>query len=630
MIVIDILIATLVLFPVVADEGSFALLGGATDAWLTPSDLRIPLLVAALVAVAVRRARGPGARDLLADAGPKLLWGAAAGLVLLALTAFLAYRLEVDAGAAVSYLTYGAGAVPLVAIAAVLVRRWSDEPWHASWFVRLGARLGQAWRGALERGPARTLWSAAATVGALFFWVAVVRHRAFSSHAFDLGIFTNTIWNLTHGYGYISSIKGGINLFVDHQSPLFWALAPLFWLAPRPETLLFAQAFGLAAGGPAVFYFARAHLGREHWASAALPWLYWCYLPLRKANAFDFHPEVFMLPLFLWAFAAFASERRWVKGLGLLALAAALGAKESAPVVAVGLGLGWALVGGADSWRKAWPGVALALTSTALFLFDVKVVPRFFGADYAYLDMYQRFGGGIADVLLAPFTQPVFFFSEILDYERLNFLFWTLAPLGFLPLFSWRAALAAAPPYLMLFLSEGDQRVRIVFHYGVEPGSALFWALPFGLAAFAGRFGWRRTGIWMLFWALACLDPTEASWARMSQLTPHKQWLRAEALPCVAEQVPMAATGALVPHLSTRHWISLPGELQQPSGAPVACVVADVKLDNWPLKRPEIDQIVAGLPGQGYREVYRCRSFSVHQQLGAAECLRCVPVCRDP
>jgi hypothetical protein len=135
----------------------------------------------------------------------------------------------------------------------------------------------------------------------------------------------------------------------------------------------------------------------------------------------------------------------------------------SAPVVAVGIGVAWALKG------ARLQGAALAAAGVALFFFDVKVVPALFGEEYGYMDLYGRFGGGFGDVLLAPFAQPAYFFSQLINVERLNFLFWTLAPLGFLPLFDWRAALAALPPYLMLFLSEGDQRVRIIFHYGIEP-----------------------------------------------------------------------------------------------------------------------------------------------------------------
>src|SRR6267142_915697 len=591
---LDILFGTLVLFPLLADAAWFEIPGFHS---LALSDLGIPLLAAALIVEAARRwSRWPWM---------KVLWPAAGVLGALFLLVLLWRRWAPEN--AIWNATHGGGAVTLVALVAVAVRRWSREPWEKSFFSRQGTKLAQGWLDALARSPGRTLWSAAGVVGALFLWVSLLRHRAFETHGFDLGIFTNAIWNLTHGNGYVSSVKGGINLFSDHQSPLFWVLAPLFWMIPRPETLLFAQAFGLAAGGPALFYLARARLGREHWAPAALPWLYWSYLPLRNANAFDFHPEVFMLPLFLWAFAGFASERRWARGLGFLALVAALGAKESAAIVALGIGNAWALSAG-GSRRDLWFGVALAAAGAMLFFVDVKVVPRFFGVDYAYMGLYQRFGGGVSDVLLVPFEQPAYFFFQLFNHERLNFLFWTLAPLGFLPLFHWRAALAALPPDLMLFLSEGDQRVRIIFHYGIEPGSALFWALPLGLAAFAGRFGWKCAVLWMLFWSLACMGPTELTRARRDVQSPHAQWL-AEAMPCLNTEAATAASDVLIPHLATRSWISYPDGLRQrPSGEPVRCVVTDLKVDNWPLGAAGggVSAMPAGLP------LIACRSHAAH------------------
>jgi uncharacterized membrane protein len=645
MILVDILIGTLVLFPFLTAGISFELPGSY---FIDLSDFGIPLLLIALVAAAVRGlSRAPSGKSLGAREGRKLaqawrdalehfpgrtLWRAAAVLAALFLLVLLwrhwpFEKEEFDLGIVVWNLTHGTGVVLVVALAAAAVRRWSSEPWQKSFFIHQGTKVAQAWRGALERTPELALWGAAGAVGALFFWVAVLRHGALETHGFDLGIFTNAIWNLTHGNGYVSSVKGGINLFTDHQSPLFWLLAPLFWIIPRPETLLFAQAFGLAAGGPALFYLARTQFGPTHWAAAALPWLYWSYLPLRNANAFDFHPEVFMLPLFLWAFVGFASKRGWARGLGLLALVGALGAKESAAVVAVGIGIAWALSSSVDSWRKRWPGIALVLAGVALFFFDVKVVPRFFGGDYAYMGLYERFGGGIVDLLLAPFVQPGYFFSQILNYQRLVFLFWTLAPLGFLPLFNWRAAVAVLPPYLMLFLSEGDQRVRLVFHYGIEPGCALFWALPLGLAAFARWFGWYRAGIWMLFWGLACLGPSELTRARNYTPTAHRQWLAEEVMPCVNKEAPTAASDVLVPHLATRAWISYPELLlQHPSLDPVHCVVTDLRVSNWPLGRGGVERVLEDLPNRGYREVWRCNSFSVYE-LGESGCLRCVPRC---
>jgi uncharacterized membrane protein len=613
---LDIFIGALIVFPWLTESIRFDTAGGGT---IEVADWAVPLLVVGVVAEAPRLWWRASRRAKIASGAG--LVGALAGFSLL-------FELLPDMASALLWsLTHGPGAVLTVALIAAAAQRWSGEPWERSFFLRLAAGIGRAWHAALERSPRLMLWATAAAVGAFYFGVTLVRHWSFhaqGTHGYDLGIFTNVMWNLTHGNGYVSSVKEGINLFTDHQSPTYWLLAPLFWLIPRPETLLGAQAFGLAAGAPALYYLGAARFGRSHWAPAALPWLYWAYLPLRNANAFDFHPEVFMLPLFLWAFVGLHSEGRWPKALGVAALIAALGAKESAPVVAVGIGIAWAFTG------ARWRGTALALAGVAIFYLDVKLVPRLLGAaDYAYMGLYERFGGGLGDLVLAPFTQPGYFFSQLINAERLKFLFWTLAPIGFLPLFHWRAALAALPPYLMLFLSEGDQRVRIYFHYGIEPASALFWALPFGLAAFAGRFGWRRTGIWLLPWAIAGYGTGELARMGNFEHTAQSRWLGGEVIPCLDPQLPMAATDTLIPHLATRAWISYPDLLEQkPSGAPVACVVTTLEPGtNWPLGQPGVARVLAELPQRGYREAWRCGDYSVHE-LESVRCLRCVPACR--
>jgi len=619
--VFDLLVAGLVLIPWLGESVFVPLPGGEA---IEVSDGGIPVVVVGLGVIAASRWRSSSFTR----------WSVA-GAVAAALLFFLLFhfwRSEAPERnlleTAIWRLTRGPGGVAAVAAAAFAIRRWTAEPWDRSFFFRLGGTLARTWLDAIARFPGLALWGTAALIGALYALVALWRHASFETHGYDLGIFTNAIWNLTHGNGYVSSVKGGINLFADHQSPLFWALAPLFWLAPRPETLLLVQAFGLAAGGPALYFLSRSRLGAGHWASATLPWLYWAWLPLRNANAFDFHPEVFMLPLFLWAFAAFEARSRTAITLGIVALMGALAAKESAGVVSAGIGIAWAFAGTAVSRHGRWPGVALAIAGTAVFLFDVLAVPRMLGTEYAYLGHYQRFGGGVGELLLAPLTQPAYFLSQIIDRGRLTFLLWTLAPLGFLPLFGWRIAIAALPPYLMILLSEGSQRVRLGFHYGIEPGSALFWALPFGLAAFAARFGWKVAGLWMLFWAVAFVGPSEFARPAGYWHIPHARWLAEEVLPCLDPGASAAASDRLVPHLATRAWISYPNQLRQsPSGEPVACVVTDLDLgNNWPLGRGGTERVLADLPAHGYRAVWRCRGLSVHELPGTS-CLSCLPRC---
>ncbi len=61
----------------------------------------------------------------------------------------------------------------------------------------------------------------------------------------------------------------------------------------------------------------------------------------------------------------------------------------------------------------------------------------------------------------------------------------------------------------------------------------------------------------------------------------------------------MAASDRLIAHLSTRHWIGYPDQLEQrPSGAPVQCVVTDLKLGlNWPLGKGGVERVLAGYAG---------------------------------
>jgi hypothetical protein len=58
----------------------------------------------------------------------------------------------------------------------------------------------------------------------------------------------------------------------------------------------------------------------------------------------------------------------------------------------------------------------------------------------------------------------------------------------------------------------------------------------------------------------------------------------------------------------------------------VRCVVTDLGVSNWPLGRDGTRWMLAELPGQGYREVWRCHDFKIHE-LGVSGCLRCVPRC---
>jgi len=516
--------------------------------------------------------------------------------------------------------------------------------------------LGRSWQDRLRVMPLKTLGLVSLFFGSVWFLASLRRHLEVNNHVMDLSIFYNAIWNLSHGHGYFCSPKGGINLFADHQSPLFWLFVPLIKLFPDPVTLLFVQDFALTSGGIAVFYLAKQYLGtgqkvdwqgdqKMDWRQCILPLLYWSYLPLRNAAFFDFHVEVLMLPLFLFAIAGIQSVSMRNRVVGGIFFLLALASKESAPPIAAGIGLAWLLGAAPIQTRKFCRKVGFFVipVGICLFYFYVKKMAVWFGAGYAYQSNYSHFGSGLSDVILAPFTQPRVFFSYLLGPLRLKYLFWTLGPLGFLPLLNPVPLLAALPSYLMLFLAEGD-RVQIWRHYGVEPAIGLFWAmgLAFQRAEVFGAkvraFGrirppWNWASpvvLWSLFWALLLFGRSDLYNIRKYSGSEHGDWLRTKLVPCIAPDLSVSAPIALSSHLASRYWISFFPSSTTHQGTPIQCIIHDSTILGG-IGGVEGEQVLGQLRSKGYGEIYQCRggTFRVLQHFSTlgAGCMVCRPDC---
>jgi uncharacterized membrane protein len=86
------------------------------------------------------------------------------------------------------------------------------------------------------------------------------RFWAHRTNAYDLGIFVNTIYRMAFLQDYHSSVKGGMNLYLDHQSPVLVMFAAMYAALPTVETILIAQSLILASGCFAVFYMVLQYL----------------------------------------------------------------------------------------------------------------------------------------------------------------------------------------------------------------------------------------------------------------------------------------------------------------------------------------------------------------------------------
>ena len=491
------------------------------------------------------------------------------------------------------------------------------------------------WRKELETRPHRSLW--AATIILSFFWAAtaISRHRGFETSNADMGIFTNGIWNFTQGNGFISSMKSGANLLTDHQSPLFMLFGPIFWLVPIPETLLAMQSFGLLAGGVATYWLARQYLPRGHAAIDWIPIAYWFFFPTRNANRFDFHPEVMMLPLFLWAVVGLQSMHTRGRIAGAFAFLLALGAKESAGPVAVGISLAW-LAGAAPLPARKFTrffSLAALPASVGLFFFNTTIVPGLFGKKYTYEAVYAHLGGRTSQIILAPFRDPILFLQALTTGGRVKLFLASLAPLMLLPLLNPRAFLASVPGYLMILLTLGSHRISLAYHSSIEFSTGLFSALP-GAILFlekwkpAFAFQQPRTIAIAAIFLFGTYGRSDLFYLRSYPLTAHQKWVRAEVFPCLTQES-FSVPDAYTPHLSLRPWVHFLPILEKPenSGNFVSCVMTD---ESQPLAQEQMDLVARHMNLVGYQEIFSCHGVKIFESSrGKPQCLSCRPRCQN-
>lgn len=524
----------------------------------------------------------------------------------------------------------------LAVFAAVLAYGRKERLENAS-SVRLLLRVWHLWEENLRLRPRRTLLMAVFVQTIFWSGTAIARHWGLQSAAADMGIFLNGIWNFVNGNGMISAGKSGAHLFTDHQSPIFYLVGPIFWLLPKVETALVVQSLGILSAGTALYWLARQYEKIPHALAALCPWLLWLYHPLRSANRFDFHPETLMLPFFLWAVVWLQGPQGWRRVLGFLFFGIGLSGKESAGPVGVGISLAWLLGAAPESSRRFTRLIALpmAALSVGVFLVDTLYVPKLFGRNYAYQNAYAHFGPSTLHIVIAPFTQPVFFFSYLLQKERIAFFIASLAPLCFLPLLGWRGFVAAIPNYLVLLLSVGTQRISLGYHYSIELSTGIFWGTILALNTLSAHpreiFGKKiSTKVLLVALGIASLGTygrSDLYFWRHYPLNAHEQWVRDEFFPALS-QAPIIAPRPYVPHLSLRPWAHfLPIlEITEGSGRYVDCVVFD---DAIPLLPGEREASLAKLTSLGYSERFRCGSLYLWQKPDGEACLAREPVCKN-
>jgi hypothetical protein len=403
---------------------------------------------------------------------------------------------------------------------------------------------------------ARDPWLRAVAAGALFWGVVVVvlklnQHAAFQTQAYDLGLFSNVIWNTSRGLWYLNGLRGTCVLG-DHFSPLLAALAPCFWIWEDARVLLVVQSVALAAALPAAYLLGRRSTGRAGGGVLLAVWL--AFLPfLHRVSAYDFHETALGIPIILWMLVAREQGRDrafWTLAAALVLL------REDYGLSLAGLGVAWLLAEGPGARQTAWALAIGGIVWTAVVLLGV--MPLFRGGGQSLAFSYGNLGRTPAEVATA-FLKPSVWRAlspgwGIRGGSLLVVLAWT----GGAALFAPRLAPAWLVPLALQLVSGREGQVRLQAHYSAVVIPFLVYAAARGLGVLSSR-PWmvpRRDRIFVLLGGAAVAGGLFFM-PRYYRRPPPERAGAAIALRRVPAEASVQASADLLPHLCLRRTILL-------------------------------------------------------------------------
>jgi len=444
----------------------------------------------------------------------------------------------------------------------------------------------------LGRRPVLIVLVLMAVYAAYFSYYTILKHYAFQSYAFDLGIFMQYMWSTVQGGAVLYASVLESSCFAWHFQPILFFLVPLYAIFPHAETLLVLQTLVLALGALPVYWIARDELGAR--VGVAFAGLYLLYPALHGVNTFDFHPVALAIPILLLCFYAFKKKRyRWGMALAVLAMMC----KENVTLVVIALGFYWLWVARKKNpGRLEWRGLprerdivyplCLSMVGAIWLLLAINVVIPHFSLTGEY-PWFGRYGdGGIFGSLLANAS------------GKLWYLVYLFAPLLFVPLLSPPTLLVGLPVFAQNLLAVDANMYSIMFQYPSLLIPWLFLASIYGISRLSTVRGRRTQAVAgrllcimlpsTLVMALLVSPSPIALDRSMPQLTPHHAILE-QAIELVPEDASIYTQNDIFPHVCHRmhayaHTINRPPDFFEFHDGDYDYVLADSTLPQSILK----------------------------------------------
>jgi uncharacterized membrane protein len=450
----------------------------------------------------------------------------------------------------------------------------------------------------------RVLWGSVSLYSIIVLSHKLRAQSLISTHAYDLGFFSNICWNTAHGNWFLSS-ELERNFMAMHVNWILWPLAFFYKMGGDARILLVAQTAFVAATLPILWSLVRNVTG-SFAAGALAVLLFVCSPYINQSVANDFHPDLWLLPCLMASLLCWRRANRiGTIGFALLAILA----KEDVSVVVCAWG---ALLFFDKRWR--WTGGVLFAASLVIFVFQIKFfIPKFLDSSQTSLLFYRYAFLGKGYAAIDPVLLIDAFGHEPTKYLRLAAY---LLPVGGLtclaPAFLFPAFISALPH----LLSCAGTQLDLADIYAMPSQPFLFCGAAFGAVTLARRVGPQRIGA--IVGALVAIAGiglfASPSYFQSKNLTRMGAFNEMKAL--IPPNASLLAQQNLFPQFDTRRYIqifpigdSFPG-LKKAYMLNPEFVVCDRIGNSQPFKAAVLADAIAGLErSAAYAKIFEKENF---------------------
>jgi uncharacterized membrane protein len=335
----------------------------------------------------------------------------------------------------------------------------------------------------------------------VFSSLTVFRHYAFKTGAWDLGIFTQSLWTTVNGDGlFYYTCELFINrtgsFFGVHFSPILFLILPFYWIIPIAETLLVLQSFIVALAAIPIYRLAKENAGGRI-VGLVFALAYLMYPAIHFVNLYDFHVQAF-LPLFFSYAIYYITKENWPKYFLFVFLSLMVEEHASQIIFFIGVYIAWRyrrVIISALRRRNLLEKkllVPLATTAICIFWYWFTIWQRntFFPTNPAVLAEFL--GAGNFKILGAknPLEVPLLIIIrpwnavQALAYHgpiKLLYVVLIFGPLAFYSFKAPSALLPTIPCFIFSFMSQAMVHHTLGLHYEAYTVSFIFVSAIFGL-----------------------------------------------------------------------------------------------------------------------------------------------------